>query len=365
MPKIVISGYYGFHNNGDEAILYAMLQALGNMIPGLEVTVLSREPDYTRREFNVRAISRNNPWQVFKALLGADMLISGGGGLLQDVTSPRSIVYYLGVMSMAMLAGKPVFCYAQGIGPVRTALGRRLVRLVVNHVKGITVRDPDSKDELAVMGVNRPLTQVTADPVLGLQPSRIDKQKGRDILLSLGLEVGAPVAGISVISWKGLRHYKEAVAKAADDLVAAGWQVLLVPMHNPADIEPCREVAAMMRKKPFILDTGIEYKEMLSLAANLDLAVGMRLHFLIFGAVSGVPLIGISYDPKVDRFLQSVGLPALYVEDLDHDALSHRIKQVIKEREAIGRHLEGQVALLRERALKNAVLVAELLQKDK
>ncbi|OPY56460.1 MAG: colanic acid biosynthesis protein [Pelotomaculum sp. PtaU1.Bin035] len=362
MPKVVISGYYGFHNCGDEAILYAMLQALGNIIPGLEATVLSKEPGYTAREFGVRSIPRDDPRQVLRTLRSADMLISGGGGLLQDVTSHRSIIYYLGIVSMARLLGKPVFFYAQGVGPVNTAAGRALVRLVANRVNAITVRDPDSKDELADIGVTRPRVHITADPVLGLLPSMIDGNKGREILSSMGTG-GGPVAGVSVRPWKGLDGYKKVVAKAADDLIAGGWQVLLVPMHSPGDIEACREVAALMRGKPLFLEGRAKYDDLLSIAANLDLAIGMRLHFLIFCAIFGVPLIGLPYDPKVNRFLQSVGLPpGLCAENLEYAELASTIKRVLDDRERISAGLKERVNLLRVEALRNASLAAELLR---
>ncbi|MDD4170584.1 MAG: polysaccharide pyruvyl transferase CsaB [Desulfotomaculaceae bacterium] len=362
MPRVVISGYYGFHNCGDEAILFAMLQALRGLVPGLEAVVLSKEPGYTAREFGVRSILRDSPRQVLQALRSADMLISGGGGLLQDVTSYRSIVYYLGVVSMARLLGKPVFFYAQGIGPVNTRTGRALVRLVVNNVNTISVRDPESKDELAAMGVTRPAVHVTADPVLGLLPSSIDRKKGREILLSLGIDSG-PVAGISVRPWKRLENYKKVVAKVADELIAGGWQVLLVPVHCPGDNVTCREVAALMRSKPHLLEFNVKYSDLLSLAANLDLAIGMRLHFLIFCVIFGVPVIGIPYDPKVNSFLQSMGLPpGLNVENLEYNQLSLRVKQILEHREKVCAGLRERVAFLRQEALRNAALAAEILK---
>ena len=73
MPKVVISGYYGFYNSGDEAMLYAMLQALRKTVPGLEVTVLSRDPGFTAREFGVHSISRVNIRQVYRELHKADL----------------------------------------------------------------------------------------------------------------------------------------------------------------------------------------------------------------------------------------------------------------------------------------------------
>lgn len=362
MPEVVISGYYGFHNSGDEAMLHAMLLALKEAVPGLEATVLSKDPAYTAREFGVRSVARDNPLLVFKALQGADLLISGGGGLLQDITGPRSIIYYLGVVAMALLLNKPVFFYAQGVGPVNTLLGRALVRLVANRVDAITVRDRDSKEELAALGATRPPVHVTADPVLGLDPSQIDRKKGREILSSLGLGNG-PAAGISVRPWKGQSGYVRVVARAADDLVEGGWQVVLVPMHCPEDAATCREVAARMKGRAFILDSGVDYMDLLAVAANLDLAVGMRLHFLIFSAISGVPLVGIPYDPKVNRFLQAVGLPpGLSAEGLEYGELAARIRQVLAERERISARIKEKVVLLRREALRNAELVAELFR---
>lgn len=363
MPRVVISGYYGFHNSGDEAILHAMLQALREAVPGLEAVVLSKDPGHTSREFGVRSVLRDKPLKVLKALRECDLLISGGGGLLQDVTGPKSIIYYLGIVAMARLLGKPVFFYAQGIGPVSGAMGRFLVRLVANRVDVITVRDTDSKDELVAIGVTRPRIHVTADPVLGLDPSLFDRKKGRDILSSLGIEEG-PLAGISVRPWKGLDGFKKAVAKAADDLVAQGWQALLVPMHFPGDVEACREVAALMAGRVHVLDGSLGYRDLLAVTANLDLAIGMRLHFLIFSAIFGVPIFGIPYDPKVNCFLQSLGLsPGLDAEGLEYDQLASGIKDLLREREKISGGLKERVSLLRREALRNASLVAELFQK--
>jgi polysaccharide pyruvyl transferase CsaB len=262
---------------------------------------------------------------------------------------------------MARLLGKPVFFYAQGIGPVNTALGKRMVRLVANRVSAITVRDPDSKEELKALGVKRPPIDVTADPVLGLEPSQVDLARGKAILSTLGLG-GSPVAGISVRPWKNANSYIKVLAQAADDLVASGWQVLLVPMHLPVDLECCRQVTECMSKPAFLLEKITDYMDILSVAANLDLAIGMRLHFLIFSSLFGVPVIGIPYDPKVNRFLQSIGLPAgLSAERLEYEELSLRLEQVLAQRTKLGSELRAQVAPLRKEALKNAELVAELL----
>lgn len=363
MPRVVVSGYYGFHNVGDEAMLYAMLEALSAAVPDLEVVVLSGDPAYTAARFGVEAVLRTDLRQVAAVLRRADLLISGGGGLLQDVTGPKSIVYYLGVVLLARALGCPVFFYAQGVGPVSSRLGRFLVRLVAGRgVEHITVRDPDSKDELVRLGVAGEKVDVTADPVLGLDAASFDKERGCRLLAGLGVGPGAPVAGVSVRPWKGQERFLPEIAGACNDLAAAGWQVVLVPMHSPGDDAACREVVAYMRGKAAVAGGPLDFADVLALAANLDLAVGMRLHFLIFAALFGVPLVGVTYDPKVNSFLKAVGLPpGLPVESLKREELSARLWETAGKSGEIAGALREKVAGLKEQALKNAAAVAGIL----
>ncbi len=174
MSRVVLSGYYGFGNAGDEAVLAAMIKALRRVEPQLSLTVLSARPEETARQYGVSAVSRTSVGAIWRAIAAADLLISGGGGLLQDVTGGGSIPYYLGVVWIAQLLKKPVFFYAQGVGPVRKLAGRLLVRRIVNRVEAITVRDGESAAELRRLGVTRPPIAVTADPVFGLE---VDGQK--------------------------------------------------------------------------------------------------------------------------------------------------------------------------------------------
>ncbi|MGB9793322.1 MAG: polysaccharide pyruvyl transferase family protein, partial [Thermacetogeniaceae bacterium] len=175
MLRVAVSGYYGFDNTGDEAILMAMVSTLKALAQNVEITVFSRSPKETSRAYGVKAVNRWNPFAVGWTLLRSDILLSGGGGLLQDVTGVRSIVYYLAVVAMAKLLGKTVVYYAQGVGPVRTRFGRWLTRLISNRVDLITVRDQASRDDLLAMGVNRPPLVVTADPVLAMSPQQIPR----------------------------------------------------------------------------------------------------------------------------------------------------------------------------------------------
>lgn len=363
MPKVIISGYYGFKNNGDEAMLYAILEVLGRSVPGLVPVVLSRDPQETGRFFGVRAVPRYDLRLIWKEMSRTDLLISGSGGLLQDATGPNSILYYLSVVTLAKMMGKPVFFYGQGIGPVNTALGKTLMRLVVNSVDAITVRDEESRKELLLLGVNKPPVYVTADPALGLDTAGIDPAVGREILTNLGVEPGTPLLGVSVRSWKNLQEYKKVLALVCDRLTEEGWKVIFLPMHYPGDVDVSREISSLMKNPSITVERQLNFREMLSLMMQVHTIIGMRLHFLIFGALLNIPMVGVSYDPKVDRFLNLMQMPSGgAVDHLNFDQLLSQVHDVIARRDELKEMLADRVTVLRKEALKSAGLVAGMLK---
>ena len=163
--QVVMSGYYGFSNAGDDAILEAIHQSILEASGEVGVTVLSNDPRETQRHYGMNAIPRFRFWKVFGALRRCDALLSGGGSLLQDRTSTRSLLYYLSIVRCAEWMGKPVMLYANGIGPVQKPANRRRVKRAVERAALVTLRDHSSARELVEMGVERPDLHVTADPV--------------------------------------------------------------------------------------------------------------------------------------------------------------------------------------------------------
>ena len=306
MSNIVVSGYYGSKNAGDEAMLAAMIEVLSALDPQLDITVISADPEETRNRHQVKAVPWLRVGEIAAALRRADLMISGGGSLLQNVTSGRSLYYYLSVIFLARLLGTPVMLYAQGIGPVCGAFPRWLMRLVGNRVSLITVRDHGSLDELESLAIRRPPIRVTADPVLAISP--VDRSVGRAILDRFPLARQSPLVGISVREWRGWDAYKEAIAQAADSITQEyGARIVFLPMQYPEDVHAAESIAARMREKALVLPGEYMTGELLSLVGCLDLLIAIRLHALIFAGVMGVPMLGISYDPKIDRFLNSIG----------------------------------------------------------
>src|SRR5690625_1275821 len=153
---IVISGYYGFDNVGDETILYSIIQSLREYEPNIRITALSNHPEATKATYGIEAINRWKFKDVSRTIKSSDGLISGGGSLLQDETGLRSIPYYAGIIKLAQWHGKPTFVYAQGIGPINRSLNKWITKRVFNKVNHITVRDKDSQKLLDRIGVTQP-----------------------------------------------------------------------------------------------------------------------------------------------------------------------------------------------------------------
>lgn len=361
MTSIVVSGYYGFGNAGDEAILAAMIEAFTELEPNIEITVLSGNPTDTTIRHGVKSIFRLNYPAIAQVLSKSDLLVSGGGSLLQDVTSERSLYYYLSVMLMAKKLGKPIMLYGQGIGPVSGTFAKGALKYVGNMVDLITVRDEGSKLELKSLQVTKPKIEVTADSVLAMHP--VDKELGRRILRKHELEGANKLIGISVREWKDWSHYKNILAEACDKLIEEhNARIVFIPMQWPTDITAARKIAKRMKHKSVILTEEYSTNEILSLTGNLDAFIGIRLHALIFAAVMHIPMVGISYDPKIDRFLETLGQShAGTLQNITSANLVAKVNQLLRESAKSNHQRNELIAKLREKALLNAELALELI----
>ncbi|ASN04113.1 polysaccharide pyruvyl transferase CsaB [Virgibacillus necropolis] len=292
---VVLSGYYGFDNVGDEAILYSIIRAIRNIKQEVDITVLSNNPKSTMETYNVNAVNRWNFKEISRVVKKADGLISGGGSLLQDQTGLKSIPYYTGIIKIAQWYKKPVFIYAQGMGPIRNSINKWIVKKTLNKVDQITVRDRNSKNLLASIGVTKS-TSIVPDPVIGLDSSQfknnwIQKQHIRN-----------PIITVSVRNWPTTIPYKEKIASCLDQLVRDGNSIIFVPMHGKYDEIASNETAEIMTEKSYIAPYDSSIEEKISIIGQSDLLIGMRLHSLIFSSINYTPFVAISYDPKIDAF---------------------------------------------------------------
>lgn len=366
MKKVVLSGYYGFNNAGDEAVLYGIINSLRKLDGKIDITVLSNNPEQTMKLYNVHAVNRWKINEILKAVQNSHLLISGGGSLLQDVTSKNSILYYLGVIFAAKILKKPVLVYSQGIGPVNIKRNRILTARLLNWADSITVRDTNSQKDLEHMGVKKEIV-VSADPVLGFFADDVKIEKGRELLERVDVNINkGKILGISVRPWKTAETNFINIAEACDDLAAQGWQIVFIPMHFPDDIQASREVIKHMKEKAFLLKENYTPSEALSIYKAVDMVVGMRLHSLIMAAVVEKPLVAISYDPKVNRFMSLIGVEK--VLDIDHlksQEILDLVQNTWENRSGFLENLKNTLSILREKALLPAKNAIDLLGKRK
>ncbi|WP_047150557.1 polysaccharide pyruvyl transferase CsaB [Aneurinibacillus tyrosinisolvens] len=367
MARILISGYYGFDNAGDDTVLYGIISSLKKHMPDTELAVLSNTPDETQSLFGIPAYNRWRMNSIVTQLKKCDLLVMGGGSLLQDATSPRSVIYYLGIVMVAKMLGKPVIFYAQGIGPITRAISKRLIRLIVNKVDIITVRDEQSGEDLKSFGVIKAPIHVTADPAVTIGADQIDTSFGKSIIAQYKPGTAKPVMAISVRAWKNEQQYKQQIARLADEAIRRGWEVFFLPMQNPSDVAPSRDILQLMQEKGAVLiEEKLNFKQIFSFIGASQFVLGMRLHSVILAAVMNIPFAGISYDPKMDRFVQRLGMEAAgHIKDLQYEQLLSNIEPVLNDLEGTQRQIKDRMHSLIEEAEKSSRLAVKLLEQKR
>ena len=361
-PRVLVSGYYGFGNAGDEAILAGLLEGFRQLLPQADLLVLSGNPQATEREHGVKAVPRSLRG-LRSHLRNADLFISGGGGLLQDTTSWRSPLYYLATIRLARAARVPVACVGHSIGPLRRRWVRALVRRHLSTVDVLAVRDQASAEALRALGVHRPVA-VTADFAFALHPPSPDESSRAWQHASLPHD-SRPAAAICLRRPPGRPDHHLAASLAASIARASrplGLRLLLLPMQHPQDLAFAEQVARAMPASVEIVQAKLTARQLLALIAGFELVIAMRLHALIFAAICGRPPVAISYDPKVEGMMHELGLPtATSASGLHAEALGEAIRSAFQNREAIARAIGDRVAALRAAALRNIELAAALV----
>lgn len=361
MSKVLISGYYGFDNAGDDTVLFGIIRSLQKLDPAIQISVLSNKPRETTALFGIPAYNRWRFSTIVQQLKQTDLLIMGGGSLLQDATSPRSVIYYLSIVTIAKLLNKPVIFYAQGFGPISHRFSKLLIRWIVNKVDVITVRDEGSAEDMKRLGVRRPI-HISADPAIMIRPEDVDLDASRSRLLRNGKKSLA----ISIRAWKNEQKYKKEIAKMADEMIEKGWNVYFLPMQYPADVPPSQDILHEMEQPgAIVINEQMNFHEIISFIGNMDFVIGMRLHSIILAAVMGVPFVGVSYDPKIDRFVERVKMDSAgSIQTLKYETLSQIVNRNLRAREEVAERLKKQVAELVVEAEQSGVLATKLLHKN-
>lgn len=371
MPRTVpyrvgISGSYGGWNLGDEAILEGIVKELRRSL-SVEVTVFSRDPDDTTNRHGVeravpaRELSRE---EVRADVAGLDVLIIGGGGILFD----NEAEVFLREASIAQEFDIPVVIYAVSVGPLSNRMTRERLTDCFERAAVVTVRERHSRQLLEQIGVRREIL-VTADPALLLEPEPLPP----DALEREGLVKDHTVIGLSVresgVAAPDLDegHYHQLLADAADYMVYRyDADLLFIPMERRVqDLQQSHAVVSKMARaeRATVLKREYTAGQLLSLIGQLDFAIGMRLHFLIFAVLQRVPFVALSYAGKVAGFLEDLEMQVPPVQDIRAGQLIARIDRSWDMRQELRARIDARLPALRERARATNQLLVDVLQR--
>ncbi len=310
--KAAISGYYGFDNFGDEAILNVLVKELKSN--DIEVTVFSKNPSKTSASLGVMSVQTFSLSNVIKVLKDTDVLISGGGSLLQDVTSFKSLVYYLFVIAAALFFKKKVIIFAQGIGPIKNIFGRILTKSLLKKCTYITVRDDQSLFRVRGWGAKADLVN---DPVWNIE-----------------LKHYMPMnrVGIQLRFWKNLSgKYLFKLAR----LVALNFSdkdIYIYSFQDALDLEVCKRFEGNLKlanpKIKTVIVSGKSIEETVQSFSNLDYLIGMRYHACLLALKYGIKTLALSYDEKVEKLAKRFEIP--YSDLSNKENLEEKFEQLKK-----------------------------------
>lgn len=362
---VVMSGYYGFNNTGDEAIMLSMHKNIQEMGEQYHITVLSNKPRETKEKYGIEAVYRFGFGDVFHAIRKCDVLLSGGGSLLQDSTSTRSLMYYLSITAAAKLMRKKVMLYANGIGPVSGKRNRRLVKQVVNKADLITLREENSYEELLSMGVNPKKCFVTADPVFTMDG--ISGEEAQAILRQEGVPEDRPMVVVSVRNWKDMDQFIGNFAELCDTIVEKyDRNIVFLGMQMPNDITISEKVCKKMKQNAYILKGNYSPYEVMGIISQADFILSMRLHTLIFAARQCVPLIGFIYDPKIEYYLEKLDMPSGgKLKEFDKQETLALVDDMIRQKDVYVAKLAQKAKELEKMAHRNEKYLEKLLERGK
>ena len=363
--SIGISGSYGGFNLGDEAILQVILTDLRRAGP-VEVTVFSRDAEDTRRRHRVervielRSTPRSDAQKIVSSL---DLLILGGGGILFDGDADM----YLREVFLALDVGTPVMVYAVGAGPLLDAAVRARIRDALDRVQVVTVRDRYSRQLLEEIGVSREIV-VTADPAVLLTAESLTLD---EILRAEAIDPDARLVGFSVrepgpaAPGLDVEHYHRLLANAADFMVdRLDAEIVFIPLEQRTfDVQHSHAVVGRMShaQRATVLKRPYTPGQILSLLEHFEFTVGMRLHFLIFSALAGVPFVAVPYATKVSAFTDEPKVPHRALEHVSAGELIAKIDRAWDEREQRCARAQHALREMQRRAATNSALALSLL----
>jgi len=382
--KILIKGFFGKNNIGDEAILDSMVSSLKSKLPFSEIVVFSGNPKFIAKKYNVRSISYN--WRksyraIIREMVNADIFILGGGGLFPNDTPVKIFRSLLFLLIAKMLGTQKIIIYSVGIDPIRYHLSRSLMMIFFNNfVDEISTRDAESAEELKKSGIEH--INIYADSAF-LLPT--DDDKAQELLNSVEISSKDIYVSVALAKPWNIGKEKNQVARYEDFLEGCVWifnefmkehrdiHLLFIPFFYPGDKEMAEIIRGRLEKSTHIhlVDVCNQPRVAKALIKNSSLLIGMRFHSIVFAVSAAVPVAAISYGPKSDSLLRRSDINKYSVrlgirkneffkstEDVDFKEFFYKINEVWENKEAIKKKLKRNLNLIE----KNMYSIGDVIE---
>ena len=362
---VVVSGYYGFDNLGDEAILEELTNELKRLVKPENIVVLSANPNATAELFGVRSHDRSDILGFAELCSRAQLFVSGGGGLFQNTRTLGSIFFYSLQMMLAKSRGAKVAVYAQGIGPLRGKVAEWLTKRSFMLADAIAIRDGGSKQMLDSWGI--PASQ-TADPVWCLDQRKLPD----DVDQALNSIKARFLVGLSLRPSHNFGEaHMSALVESLKLSVPESCHVILLPLQSAQDVPQLEQFAKLWkqagRESTLIKTDSLRYPaQWISLFSRCKIMVGMRLHALIMSLKAGVPVVGIAYDPKVSHLMAEFEQPTLILtKEPQQNEWQQTMKAAFEDTDKLARRAMRKAEGAKKLACQNFDMLARILSTQK
>lgn len=309
MKKILVSGYIGFNNFGDEAIFYALSNHLKSL--GCFVSVLCSNKKEVKKRYQVKAYNYKKPLQILKGIIRSDVLISGGGSLLQNKTSNFSLFYYLFIIILAKLFFKKVIIFAQGIEPVKGRFETELTKFVLKICDFVSVRDFNSLNLLKSWKIS---AQLVSDPVYSLvQNFEINEDK-KGLIVQLRKFEGIDEEFLNNLAQAIAQNYKED-------------NISVLSLQDEYDKEICENFIKILEKHDIKaeLKTNETIEKTIEIINSSKYVISTRLHGLITANAFKSKAFALIYDEKVKTLSDELNIENIEIKDYKAQNLTKKL----------------------------------------
>ncbi len=415
MTRILISNAYSARNRGDAGIILGMVESLRrtDAFREAEITVsttdfpadgdrypfpvassfhslknrFSQRPNLNCLYFLLVLLPVSVVWALGFRWLGidlpigrnlrgllrtyarADLVVAAGGGYLYTTSAGRgNVILLINIYSFAFgaLIGKPVYLYAQSIGPFATSWHARLVRTALSRVRLVEYREEISGRLLDSWRLPT-ATRAAADAAF-LLPARMPETS-----LAIGGHDRETIVGMTVRKWyrdpAAQEGYERTMAAFADWLGEERRMTsVLLPQvtfaeGNDDDREAARSVVAFTGLKEYVrvVDEELRAEEIKWLCGQVDFFVGTRMHSNIFALSQFVPTLAISYQPKTEGIMASLGVDEFVVpiRAISLDLLKDRFDDLVRRRREVSGRLVEVMPEIEKAAERGGRYIAE------